>query len=156
MHVSNFNKAYIIDKSKKQLESCRTLGTPWQPSWNSVTNSSSLSVLFFSRQKFLSLFPFKFILFSFLSHYIGITVCGPRQTEHAHTTVGTSVYLQSSDIISNFLNPTIATLPSRTLLKGTVILKNPRLKAAVVNSNCWLHESMTEVLQHHRVPQKQL
>lgn len=83
MHVSNFNKAYIIDKNKTQLESCRTLGTPWQPSWVSH-NSSSHSVLVFSRQKFLSLFPLKFILFSFLSHYIGITVCRPRQAEHAH------------------------------------------------------------------------
>lgn len=48
MHVSNFNKAYIIDKNKKQLESCRTLGTPWQPSWKMC----SVTTLFHSQYSF--------------------------------------------------------------------------------------------------------
>lgn len=80
-----FYKASVIGKSKKQLESCRTLGTPWQPPIQLLTlaHSQHNKALFFIGQKFLSLLPLKFALF-FLSHFIGFTVYRPRQAEHVH------------------------------------------------------------------------
>ena len=97
-------------------------------------NSFSLSVLVFSRQKFLSLFPLKFILLSFLSHYIGITVCRPRQAEHAHIQLERqSTYNQRHHFQlrkSHYSDSTV-----KKLLKGAASLRF-RLKATVVDSNC--------------------
>ena len=138
-YVSNFNNVSIIAKSNYRLESCRNLGTPRRPVEQLLTldHSQHNKALFFSKQKFLSLFPLKFIrLYSFLSRYIGFTVCRPRQAEHPHIQLeGQSAYHRDSDIISNFVNPTIATASLRTLLKGTVPLR-VKLKATVVDSNC--------------------
>lgn len=142
-HVSNFNKASVIGKSKKQLESCRTHAWHTMTTTNTITNSCSLSaqwstlfhwaeILKFISIKICFIFFYHTLLVLLFIDLVKLNMCTFPWKISLHTI---------NDIIFNFVNRTVAPLPSRTLLKGTVTLRI-KLKATVVDSNCWHHESI--------------
>ena len=149
-HVINFNNAAIIDNCK--LLSIRKLSDSWHTmtTTRADNNSCSLSVLLclFYLLKNCSLGGRKL---AFLKHlkpekknfiflFVDVVNLNIRRF-HLKASLHTI-----GIVISNFVNHTIPSLPSRGRLKGIVALR-VKLKAVVVDSDFWLQDSIETLSQ---------